>query len=110
MRVLFVLVVVLGGCSGLREYARGAYRRAVEVREETGERPVETLGKNVPAVVGNPGDVSAWVEIGKALSYILGVSGLFGAGYAVKRKLKNVQESVVLPVEKYAEMARDGKS
>lgn len=82
-----VLVLALSGVAGCATLAEW-YARATSVRPDTGAIPAVEIGKNVPTLVGNPGNVDAWLDIADALLYIIVGGGAAGVGaITVRRKL-----------------------
>lgn len=88
--ILFTLLLAAAGlglyaCVSPSEY----FARATTPVD--GTAPAVTLATKVPTVAGNPGDFSAWIEIAKAVGYIVvGASAKPVASKAAKAVKKAV--------------------
>ena len=80
----FILLVVLAfaSCVSPGEYVR----RATAVAPD-GTVPAATIVRKAPGLAGSPADVDAWLEVVKALGYIvLGAGGKTGVDAVRKKK------------------------
>lgn len=82
MRTLFlsmILAATILGCSVAAELGKRAVEPSPTSVGLDGKPPIQVLAEEGPDVAANPADVGSWLEIAKALGYILvGAGGKAG--------------------------------
>lgn len=86
--ILATVLTILLGCAELSKM----FDRATEPRPELGDIPAIEIAKDVPAVVGNPGDIDKWIEIGEMVLYILLGGGAVGTAGVLANKRRKKKE------------------